>query len=86
VPADGHLPQNALLPAFIEWSPGPHPSMGQQNLGVELNRVMLTHPDSASIADMLTKLKVDHLATVNQGDEATLSFELVTPSGVVVID
>ena len=86
VPVDGHLPQNALLPAFIEWSPGPHPSMGQQNLGVALNRVMLNHPDPASITDMLTKLNVDHLATVNLGEEAMLSFELVTPGGVVVID
>lgn len=29
VPADGHLPEYGLLPAFIEWSPGPHPPCNQ---------------------------------------------------------
>jgi len=86
VPADGHLPENALLPAFIEWSPGPHPSTGQQNLGVALNRVLLTHPDPDSVTEKLVKLKADHLATVSQGAEAALSFELSTPGGVVTID
>ena len=86
VPADGHLPENALLPAFIEWSPGPHPSTGQQDLGVMLNRVLLTHPKPGSISDKLAKLKVDHLATVSQAAEATLSFELTTPGGIVIID
>ena len=86
VPADGHLPENALLPAFIEWSPGPHPSSGQQDLGVTLQRVILTHPNPDSITAKLAKLKVDHLATVNQGAQASLSFELATPNGVVIID
>ena len=86
VPADGHLPENALLPAFIEWSLGPHPSTGQQDLGVMLNRVLLTHPEPGSISDKLAKLKVDHLATVSQAAEATLSFELTTPGGIVIID
>ena len=86
VPADGHLPENALLPAFIEWSPGPHPSTGQQNLGVVLNRVQLHHPDPESVTDKLAQLKVDHLATVTQGAEAALSFELSTPGGIVTVD
>jgi len=86
VPADGHLPENALLPAFIEWSPGPHPSTGQQDLGVVLERVMLTHPDPDSVTSKLAKLKVDHLATVSQGAEAALAFELNTPGGVVTVD
>ena len=86
VPADGHLPEKALLPAFIEWSPGPHPSTGQQNLGVALNRVQLHHPDPESVTDKLAQLKVDHLATVTQGAEAALSFELSTPGGIVTVD
>ena len=86
VPADGHLPENALLPAFIEWSPGPHPSSAQQDLDVTLERVILTHPDPESISGMLATLKVDHLATVVQGAQPALSFELATPGGVVTID
>jgi len=86
VPNDGHLPENALSPAFIEWSPGPHPSTAQQDLGVTLNQIILTHPTPDSITDLLVQLNVDHLATVKQGNEAALSFELNTPQGTVIID
>lgn len=86
VPKDGHLPENALLPAFIEWSPGPHPSTAQQDLGVALNKVVLNHPDPDAITNLLMQLNVDHLATVQQGAQAALSFALNTPQGSVVID
>lgn len=85
VPADGSLPMGGLLPAFIEWSPGPHPSAGQQDLGVRLETVQLTHPDPEALTDMLKALRVDHLAEVRQG-EAALSFALETPQGTVVLD
>ena len=85
VPADGHLPEGGLLPAFIEWSPGPHPSTGQQDLGVRLKMVHLSHPDPESLRAKLKALQVDHLASVSEGAEA-LSFELETPKGRVVLD
>ncbi len=85
VPADGHLPGGGLLPAFIEWSPGPHPSTAHQDLGVTLQSVNLSHPNSESFIKLLQALNVDHLATVTQGD-AALSFTLATPNGVITID
>lgn len=85
VPKDGSLPLDGLLPAFIEWSPGPHPSTGQQNLGVRLDKVQLSHPDPQALSAILKKLKVDHLVKVSQGDVA-LSFALKTPKGNVVLD
>lgn len=85
VPNDGHLPGNALLPAFIEWSPGPHPSTGQQDLGAKLLSVQLTHPRPDDLLNTLKTLQVDHLAEVSAGEEA-LSFKLETPNGIVVID
>ena len=85
VPTDGHLPEGGLLPAFIEWSPGPHPSTAQQNLGVELERVQITHPDAAAFVKLLTALRVNHLAEVTEG-AASLSFKLSSPNGSVVID
>src|SRR5690606_27055930 len=45
VPRDGHLPGNGLLPAFIEWSPGPHPSHGHADIGLTLQSIRLRHPD-----------------------------------------
>nr|WP_306265465.1 VOC family protein [Pararhizobium sp. IMCC3301] len=85
VPKDGSLPMGGMLPAFIEWSPGPHPSKGQQNLGVTLNKVLLSYPDSAELSETLQALQVDHLADVSNGP-AALSFALDTPKGRVVLD
>ncbi len=85
VPTDGSLPIGGLLPAFIEWSPGPHPSTGQQDLGVTLKRVHLRHPEPAALFATLKALGVDHLADVHDGP-AALSFELDTPNGTVTLD
>lgn len=85
VPADGHLPGDGLLPAFIEWSPGPHPSTGQQDLGVSLSAVNLRHPNPEQLNRTLKALQVDNLARVTQG-EVALSFELQTDSGLVTLD
>lgn len=85
VPKDGHLPMGGLLPAFIEWSPGPNPSTGQQDLGVTLDKVHLAHPNSDKLLTILKALQVDHLAEVQAG-HAALSFALNTPNGAVTLD
>ena len=85
VPKDGHLPEGGLLPAFIEWSPGPHPSTAQKDMGVTLKQVQLRHPDPNNLKAQLAALKVDHLAHVEHG-EASLRFALETPKGEVVLD
>lgn len=85
VPKDGHLPMGGLLPAFIEWSPGPHPSTGQQDLGVTLDKVQLTHPNPDELSAILKTLQVDHLAEVRVGDPS-LSFAVNTSDGAVVLD
>lgn len=85
VPADGHLPEGGLLPAFIEWSPGPHPSTGQQDLGIRLREVRISSPESAQLRTILEALSVAHLATVSDGPPA-LSFVLDTPNDTVMLD
>ncbi|MEM9205318.1 MAG: VOC family protein [Pseudomonadota bacterium] len=85
VPADGSLPMGGLLPAFIEWSPGPHPSTGQQDLDVTLDRVILYHPNPDELIAILNALSVAHLADVIEG-EAGLRFPLSTPNGLVEVD
>jgi len=85
VPKDGHLPEGGLLPAFIEWSPGPHPSTGMQDLGLRLQTVRLTHPAPESLLQTLRTLGVDHLATLSEGPRA-LAFELQSPLGTVTLD
>lgn len=86
VPQDGHLPEGGLMPAFIEWSPGPHPSSGQQDLGVRLKQVKLTHPEPEEFAAMLKAVGADHLAQVSAGPERAIAFELETPKGLVILD
>jgi hypothetical protein len=84
VPKDGSLPEGGLIPAFIEWSPGPHPSTGQQDIGIRLDAIDLHHPDPAALIATLKALKVDHLVTVQKGPRA-LSFALNTPAGKVTL-
>ena len=85
VPSDGSLPGNGLLPAFIEWSPGPHPSIGQQDLGVRLENVLISHPKPDALISLFKTLRIDHLATVSEGEES-LAFRLNTPKGIVLLD
>ena len=85
VPTDGHLPGNSLLPAFIEWSPGPHPSIAQQDLGATLTSIQISHPEPSELQPILEALHVTHLVTVTQGTVG-LSFKLDSPQGAVTID
>lgn len=85
VPQDGHLPEDGLLPAFIEWSPGPHPSTAQQNLGVKLSKVMVQTPDPQRMEELFELLTISHLAEISQGSTG-LSFVLESPNGTVRID
>lgn len=84
VPADGHLPEQGLLPAFIEWSPGPHPSANQQDLGIRLRRIVLTTPEPARLLSTLQTLNIDGLADVKQGP-THLGFELDTARGPITL-
>lgn len=80
VPKDGSLPEGGLIPAFIEWSPGAHPSTRMQDLGVALKAVRLTHPEPKRLIELLTALQIEHLADVAEGPRG-LSFGLNTPAG-----
>ena len=85
VPKDGSLPEGGLIPAFIEWSPGPHPSAGMQDVGIRLESIELGHPDPARIQSMLEQLGISHLASVFAADEPTLRFTVKTPDGASVV-
>ena len=85
IPEDGSLPENALLPAFIEWSEGPHPSTGMQDPGIRLKQINLHHPDPEEFSGTLKVLQIDHLVNLIQRDESALSFTLQTPDGSEVI-
>ncbi|MCB5160915.1 VOC family protein [Marinomonas algarum] len=85
IPKDGSLSEQGLIPTFIEWSPGAHPSTGMKDLGITLNRVVLTHPDPASLQQKLDELGVSHLASVLAGDTAGIAFEMQNDQGDIVL-
>ncbi|MEM7562538.1 MAG: VOC family protein [Pseudomonadota bacterium] len=78
VPQDGSLPEQGLIPAFIEWSPGLHPSANMKDLDLRLESVNLYHPEVDRMTSILEKLGVEHLARVIKADQAKLSFSLQT--------
>ena len=82
---DGSLPEGGLIPAFIEWSPGAHPSLGMQDLAVTLKAVRLSHPDPERLLATLKSLRIEGLAELAEGPRG-LSFVLDTPNGEVTLD
>ena len=87
IPNDGSLQEEGLIPTFIEWSPGAHPSSGMQDLGLELQEVVLTHPDSSWLINILCELGVADLATVITGKEKNITFKISEKSNAnIAID
>lgn len=85
VPSDGSLPEGGLVPAFIEWSPGPHPSTGQPDIGMRLEVVKLSHPDPDALRNLQSLLDVEHLVQIHEGPRG-LAFGVATPGGSAVLD
>lgn len=86
IPADGSLQEEGLIPTFIEWSPGPHPSTGMADLGIKLEEIVLTHPKPDWLIDILTQLGVNQLATVVEGSDKGIIFNIKSETtGVVSI-
>ena len=85
VPKDGSLAEGGLIPTFIEWPPGPHPSNNMQDIGLVMQQITLHHPDPDKIGTMLTALSIEHLAVVEQAESPALSFSVKTPAGDIVV-
>ena len=85
VPKDGSLGEGGLLPAFIQWNDGPHPATKQQDCGVRIKQIHLTHPEPSRLYKNLKNLHITHLAELHEGERA-LTFEVETPNGVIMLD
>ncbi|WP_191602121.1 VOC family protein [Marinomonas algicola] len=81
IPKDGSLAEAGLIPTFIEWSPGAHPSTNMSDLGLTLKTVILTHPDPEKLHHLLDALGVDHLATIEKGEQPSIAFQIQNQSG-----
>ncbi len=82
VPQDGGLVMGGAVPSFIEWSPGPHPSTSQADLGVRLARVIARTQDPKTLAEVFASLSIAELADIEAGPPG-VAFDLTTPKGDV---
>lgn len=78
---DGMMPFDGLVPGFIEWTPGPHPSKGMQFLGLTLASVELRHPDTAGLSRVLDALGIAGLANVMPADIPSIAFVFLLADG-----
>ncbi|GAA4926003.1 VOC family protein [Actinomycetospora succinea] len=88
VPRDGTLPGDGsgLVPSLIAWdSPGgAHPTDALEDVGVRLERLVLSSPDAPDLRRRLAALGLSGCVTVADGPPA-LRAELRTPAGVVLL-
>ena len=84
VPDAGAMPYDGLVPGFIEWSPGPHPSQGMQFLGPTLEAIEMRHPEADALRGVLERLGVLELvAVLESAATASLAYRLRLADGSV---
>jgi len=83
VHGSGEMPFAGLVPAFIEWSPGPHPSESMRFLGPRLEAIELRHPEADKLRAVLQALGVLAFVSVLEAPSPSLTFCLRMPDGSV---
>lgn len=82
VPEAGAMPYDGLVPGFIEWSPGPHPSQAMQFLGPKLEGIEMRHPEAEALRGVLRRLGVvDLVAVLEPAATASLAYRFRLPDG-----
>lgn len=82
---DGALPEYGMVPSFIQWPNGVHPTQKMQDKGVRLQKISLTHPESEPFAVILKELGVREMVELHHGPHR-IRFEMSTPTGEWIID
>ncbi|MWD27013.1 VOC family protein [Aquicoccus sp. SCR17] len=81
VPADGRLPYDGVFPALIEWQGPAHPAQRLAPSGCRLLRLVIAHPDAASLAELMNGHITDPRVVVESGPMPELMAEFDTPHG-----
>ena len=81
---NGDLPEGGVLPIFIEWPNGKHPTKTMPESNISLEKLTLFHPHPSGIKNILSKLNINGPIKVNLG-EPTLQFSLKTPDNISVV-
>lgn len=69
-----------MVPFFIDWGDGPHPTEDMADSGCQLRSLTITHPEAWSLGPLLERLDIE--APVATGP-ANLVAELETAKGIV---
>jgi hypothetical protein len=77
VPDSGMMPFSGCVPAFIQWSEGPHPSAAMAFPGPTLERIILRHPQAEELRATLAALGVADLAEVTGENQDSPSIAFV---------
>ena len=80
---NGDLPEGGVLPIFIEWPHGKHPTKTMPESNVSLEKLTLLHPHPNEIRHILSKLNINGPIRVKLG-EPMLQFSLKTPDNTGV--
>ena len=80
----GDLPESGVLPIFIEWPNGKHPTKTMPESNISLEKLTLFHPHPSGIRHVLSKLNIKGPIKVNLG-EPNLQFSLKTPDNVSIV-
>ncbi|MFM8564200.1 MAG: VOC family protein [Acidimicrobiia bacterium] len=87
----GALPENGVVPFFIDWGRTEHPTHGLQ-VGGTLTRLGLHHPQPRSIDMMLSAVSDDSvlgdeesMISLNYADRPAINAEILTANGPVVL-
>lgn len=82
VPADGRLNDDGIAPTLIQWNGAAHPCDGLEDRGCSLRRLELSHPQAARVGQLLGRLQVNGLVSLQPG-ETGLVARIATPGGEV---
>jgi hypothetical protein len=87
----GALPENGVLPFFIDWGRTEHPTHGLQ-VGGTLTRLGLYHPQPRTIDMMLSAVSdesvlgdEESLIALNYADHPAINAEILTANGPIVL-
>ncbi len=82
IPSDGSLPFGGAFPTIIQWPMGSHPASNMKDLGCELMRLKIEHPEADTINQKLADSFEDQRVSICIGSEFTMKAEINTPNGI----
>ncbi|AWB47953.1 polyphosphate kinase [Gemmobacter aquarius] len=81
IPANGKLPYDGAFPALIHWQGGLHPTHRLPESNARLIRLEITHPDAATLTDMLSPRLSDPRILFTTGPVTAMQATFTTPHG-----